>query len=64
VLWFSVKLIMKDELISKLFVGAGAPLTGLAISHTVVNLWLQTASLSIGLLVGVLTLLSLTKKKK
>lgn len=55
---------MKDELISKLFVGAGAPLTGLAISHTVVNLWLQTASLSIGLLVGVLTLLSLTKKKK
>jgi hypothetical protein len=55
---------MNDHIISKLFIGAGAPLTGLAVSHQVVNMWLQTASLSIGLLVGILTLLSLIKKRK
>ena len=55
---------MKDELISKLFVAAGAPLTGLAVSHVTINLWLQTSSLTIGLMVGFLTLISLFKKKK
>lgn len=55
---------MNDQLAGKLIVGAGAPLTGLAVSHQVVNMWLQTASLSIGLLVGILTLLSLIKKRK
>lgn len=55
---------MNESLFSKLFIGAAAPLTGLAVSHTTVNLWLQTGSLSIGLLVGVLTLLSILKKRK
>jgi hypothetical protein len=53
-----------DHIISRLCIGAGAPLTGLAISHTTVNLWLQTVSLSVGLIVGILTLLSFLKKRK
>jgi len=55
---------MNDHIFGKLVVAAAAPLTGLAVSHQTVNLWLQTGSLSIGLLVGILTLLSLLKKKK
>jgi predicted histidine transporter YuiF (NhaC family) len=56
---------MTDELVSKLFIGAGAPLTGLAVSHVTINLWLQTSSLIIGLIVGLLTLFSFfTKNKK
>ena len=55
---------MTDELVSKLFIGAGAPLTGLAVSHVTINLWLQTSSLTIGLVVGLLTLLSFFKKDK
>lgn len=55
---------MNDTIFSKLFIGAAAPLTGLAVSHTTVNLWLQTGSLGVGLLVGILTLLSILKKRK
>lgn len=55
---------MTNELVSKLFIGAGAPLTGLAVSHVTINLWLQTSSLTVGLMVGLLTLISLFKKKK
>jgi hypothetical protein len=55
---------MTDELVSKLFIGAGAPLTGLAVSHATLNLWLQTSSLTIGLIVGLLTLFSFFKKGK
>jgi membrane protein implicated in regulation of membrane protease activity len=55
---------MNDELVSKLFIGAGAPLTGLAVSHATLNLWLQTSSLIIGVIVGLLTLFSFFKKDK
>lgn len=55
---------MHDNLLGKLIVGAGAPLTGLAVSHTTVNLWLQTGSLSVGIIVGLLTIYTLLKKKK
>jgi membrane protein implicated in regulation of membrane protease activity len=55
---------MNDELLSKLFIGAGAPLTGLAVSHATLNLWLQTSSLIIGVIVGLLTLFSFFKKDK
>ena len=50
--------------IEKLIVATAAPLTGFAISHTTVNMWLQTGSLAIGIIVGLLTIISILKKKK
>jgi hypothetical protein len=52
---------MNESLLTKLFVGTGFPLAAITISHATVNAWLQTASLCIGITVGVLTAISIIK---
>lgn len=54
---------MNDHLITKLAVGAGSPLLGVAVSHQTINEYLQTASLLLGILVGLATLASMFFKK-
>lgn len=55
---------MNDHLLTKLAVGAGSPLLGVAVSHQVINEYLQTVSLVLGILVGVATLISMAFKKR
>lgn len=52
---------MNESLVAKFFVGSGAPLAALAISHSTLNAWLQTTSLTIGIIVGVLTAISIIR---
>lgn len=42
--------------------GAAAPFAGLAISHNTINQWLQTISLSIGIMVGLITVFTFIAK--
>lgn len=55
---------MNESLLAKCFVGTGTPLAALAISHATLNAWLQSASLVIGIIVGVLTAISIIRGKK
>lgn len=55
---------MNEHLLTKLVVGAGFPLSALAVSHATLNAYLQSASLVVGLVVGILTALSFFKNKK
>jgi hypothetical protein len=43
--------------------GTLAPFLGLSISHTTVNLWLQSSSLVIGIVLGLLSLIAIIRKK-
>jgi hypothetical protein len=59
---------MFNEHLSKIYaIGSTASFTGFAISHAAVNAWLQTISLSIGIMTGliaVLTFIVKNNKKK
>jgi len=52
---------MNESLLTKLCVGTGIPFAAITISHATVNAWLQSASLVIGITVGVLTAISIIK---
>jgi hypothetical protein len=52
---------VNESLLTKLFIGTGAPFTALAITHATVNAWMQTASLAVGITVGVLTAISIVR---
>jgi hypothetical protein len=55
---------MLHDHISKIYaLGAAAPFAGLAISHNTVNQWLQTVSLSIGIMVGLITVFTFIARK-
>ena len=55
---------MNDTLFAKLTIGSGAPFLGIVVSHQSINEWLQTISLVIGILVGLITIASILVKKK
>ena len=52
---------MNESLLTKLFIGTGAPFTALAITHATVNEWLQTGSLIVGITVGLFTAISIVR---
>lgn len=54
---------MNESLLTKLFVGAGSPIAGLAISLSTYNEWMQAASLTAGFIVAVCTVVSFIRKR-
>ena len=53
---------MNDHILARLTIGAGSPLLGIAVSHQVINQYLQTVSLLTGIVVGFVTLVSMILK--
>jgi len=54
---------MFDEHINKIYaLGTTASFTGLAISHAAINAWLQTVSLSIGIMTGLIAVFTFIAK--
>jgi hypothetical protein len=55
---------MNDQALTKLVVGAGSPLLGWTVSHQIINEYLQTVSLILGIIVGVVTLFTMLVRIK
>jgi hypothetical protein len=55
---------MNEEVFSKFTVAITSPFMGFAFSHSTLNLWLQTISLTVGISVGVIAFLSALKAYK
>lgn len=55
---------MNDTLLAKLTVGTVSPFLGIVVSHQAINEWLQTVSLALGIIVGLVTLASILIKNK
>ena len=53
---------MNDHILARLTIGAGSPLLGIAVSHQVINQYLQTVSLLTGIVFGFVTLVSMILK--
>jgi succinate-acetate transporter protein len=54
---------MFNDHLSKLYaLGTTASFTGLAISHAAVNEWLQTVSLSVGIMTGLIAIFTFIAK--
>jgi hypothetical protein len=54
---------MFDEHINKIYaLGTTASFTGFAISHAAVNAWLQTVSLSVGIMTGLIAVFTFIAK--
>jgi hypothetical protein len=54
--------LMQENLLGKLIVGAGSPFLGIVVSLSVINEYLQTVSLLVGIAVGVGTFVSMVRK--